>query len=698
MEQREVVPLVGPAAADAGLVGAKAANLARCGGLGVPILPGFVVTTAGVERRRHGGLPAGLRAAWQELGGDRTALVVRSSSMVEDASTSSMAGRFTSVLDVVGWAAFLCAVDDVVRSAEQVGGAAGPQPIAVLVQRQVDAALGGVMFGVEPVTGRRDQFALDVVPARPDSLVGGTAEVGRLVLSRRGRLVSAAGPGVSAVEPSLRRRLAQLARRAERRFAGPQDIEWAVGVDGQLWLLQSRPVTAVAAGVERHEVVLGPGPVAETFPDPLSPLEQDLLLDPLRTGIVEALRLTGAVSEHRLSRSPVLVAVDGRAAVDLRLLGIVRGHVRAWDRVRPVALVRHVAVAWRVGRTRAALPELGADVVDEVDRHLSLLPDLGALDTAELVEMVDRGTRELATVHRYEVLAGMLLRPRPGAPTAAQVALDELAAARLEGLDDEAVVEERPVVLALSAPRFGPAPPLPPTRPASDVEGLSVAELDLRDALRLRTRWLQELLVRAAGELARRLEDSGTLPSSTAAELSWSDLSAVAGGAEPPEPPPAPCRSSAPLPAEFVLARDGSVRSLHHRHDGTVAGGVPAAGGRVMGTVRHWSPPSAASNAPDGAAGLSAGPTVLVVRHLEPSLAPVLAEVDGLVAETGSALSHLAILAREAGVPVVAGVERALERFPEGIELLVDGTTGEVSVAGEGPTVGASLVLREVPS
>ena len=76
---------------------------------------------------------------------------------------------------------------------------------------------------------------------------------------------------------------------------------------------------------------------------------------------------------------------------------------------------------------------------------------------------------------------------------------------------------------------------------------------------------------------------------------------------------------------------------------------------------------------------------MLVVRHLEPALAPALEQVDGLVAETGSALSHLAILAREAGVPVVAGVDRALERFPEGTTVLVDGTTGEVSATTAGP-------------
>jgi pyruvate,water dikinase len=71
---------------------------------------------------------------------------------------------------------------------------------------------------------------------------------------------------------------------------------------------------------------------------------------------------------------------------------------------------------------------------------------------------------------------------------------------------------------------------------------------------------------------------------------------------------------------------------------------------------------------------------VLVVGNLEPALAGVLPGLAGLVAETGSVLSHLAITARELGVPTVVGVADALGRFPPGTEVVVDGTTGAVEV------------------
>jgi rifampicin phosphotransferase len=53
------------------------------------------------------------------------------------------------------------------------------------------------------------------------------------------------------------------------------------------------------------------------------------------------------------------------------------------------------------------------------------------------------------------------------------------------------------------------------------------------------------------------------------------------------------------------------------------------------------------------------------------------------VAETGSVLSHLAILAREARVPTVVGYAGATQQLAEGTEVLVDGDTGRVTLASE---------------
>jgi pyruvate,water dikinase len=121
--------------------------------------------------------------------------------------------------------------------------------------------------------------------------------------------------------------------------------------------------------------------------------------------------------------------------------------------------------------------------------------------------------------------------------------------------------------------------------------------------------------------------------------------------------------TAVPLPGVFRLTAAGAPVAVRGDEAGRGAGG-----GRATGVVVHadGAPPPAGS--------------VLVVRTLDPSLAPLLSRLGGLIAETGSVLSHLAILARESGVPTVVGVDDALRRFPPGSTVFVDGTTGEVGV------------------
>ena len=690
-----VLSLDDPRCVDQDLAGAKAANLARSAGIEAgPIRAGFVLTTDGAARRgQDPSVDDALRAAWERAGGDRETFVVRSSSTIEDAGTSSMAGQFTSVLDVRGWEALDEAVDRVIRSADRVRDEHGVRrPIAVLVQAQLDATLGGVMFSADPVTGERSDVAVDVVPSRPDELVGGTVTASHLVLTGSGRVVSRSGPPSPAMSRSLRRRLVRLARETEQRFGSPQDIEWAVDAQDRLWLLQCRPITTTAATGEGP--LLGPGPVAETFPAPLSPLEQDLFLPPLRDGIAGALSVTGAVGKGAIERSPVVVAVGGRVAVDLQLLGVTKGRASLWRRISPVALVRHVAVSWRVGRIRVALPELASGLIEAVDEHLSSVPRVDEMGVDELIGLIDRARRELATVHRYEVLAGMLLHGQPGPPAAA-IALGALRRGRRDELDDDALVAEHPVVLALRAPAVQDPAPLPPVvdEPATappdgadlshTVAALAEAavpdleDLGHREALRLRARWLQELLARIAMELGSRLVPGAEGdPPHLVRHLSLAELVAVSQGGSVPEDlaqraalPPGP-----PLPPQFRrTAEDTAVAVRHHagRRSTHRSAGMGAGGGRAVGPALH--------RPPSGGGGRNG---VLVVRYLEPELAPLLPAIEGLVAETGSPLSHLAILAREHGVATVVGVPDALERFPAGTRLEVDGATGDVVAVG----------------
>ncbi len=664
-QQPIVVDLDHELARQPAVSGAKAAALARAKAAGLSVLPGFAVTTAGTRDlvagsagRRHA---ADLHEAWKALSDTgRRALVVRSSSTIEDGGSQSMAGLFTSVLDVQGWEAFLAAVDEVVRSG-------GEAPIAVLVQPFIRPTWGGVLFGADPVTGRTDRLVVAAVPGGPDRLVSGQVDGVQLTLTVRGRL-DEAGDDVPAELRArrTRRKLVDLARRTAQTFGGPQDIEWAIDASGTVVLLQSRPITAVGDEARATGPVFGPGPVAETFGLPLGPLEVDLWVDPMRAGVREALRITGARSPRQLRRSPAVVVVGGRVAADLDLLGLLPRRRSLWSRINPVPPARRLKAAWRVGRLRVALPALADDLLERVDADLGSLPPLATLTDAELVRLLGRSRQTLRALHGHEVLVGMLLDDDATQSTAASAALRVLAQTADRPADDDEFVAAHPVLLSLVPPHIGGAVSLPPP-PASPPVAPPAAggEAAVREALRLRVRWVQELTARAALVLGDRLVGRGVLASPDAiTRLRLDELTALgeSGGSmslvlrDGVDPGP-------PLPAAFRLTDDGIVVPV------APAGGDAgrgAGGGRGTGPVHI------------GTEVAPAPGDVLVVRTLDPGLAAILPGLGGLVAETGSVLSHLAILAREYGVPTVVGLPAATERFAAGTWVLVDGVTGDV--------------------
>ncbi|MBT2273809.1 PEP/pyruvate-binding domain-containing protein [Rhodococcus qingshengii] len=69
---------------------------------------------------------------------------------------------------------------------------------------------------------------------------------------------------------------------------------------------------------------------------------------------------------------------------------------------------------------------------------------------------------------------------------------------------------------------------------------------------------------------------------------------------------------------------------------------------------------------------------VLVVKTIDPAWTSVFPLLAGLVTETGGALSHGAILAREYRIPAVSGVTRATETISTGSHVCLDGAVGYV--------------------
>jgi rifampicin phosphotransferase len=102
-----------------------------------------------------------------------------------------------------------------------------------------------------------------------------------------------------------------------------------------------------------------------------------------------------------------------------------------------------------------------------------------------------------------------------------------------------------------------------------------------------------------------------------------------------------------------------------------VLSGFPVSPGMYEGTVRVVHHPAGAR--------LERG-EVLVCRGTDPCWTPLFLRAGALVMETGGAVSHGSVVAREYGLPAVAGVAEATERLQDGMRVRVDGETGQVTV------------------
>jgi pyruvate,water dikinase len=182
-------------------------------------------------------------------------------------------------------------------------------------------------------------------------------------------------------------------------------------------------------------------------------------------------------------------------------------------------------------------------------------------------------------------------------------------------------------------------------------------------------RWVQELTGRAGWELGERLARAGDLMEpGLIRHMTLEHLEAVATKRAVLIPGLVDMHKhyfGAPLPAQFQVSDLG--RAIRVQLDSQGRGGTGAGGGVATGVVTHDT-----ADPPSG--------SVLVTTTLTPGLGPLLPRLKGIVAETGSVLSHLAILAREAGVATVVGYADATQELRDGATVTVDGETGRVTV------------------
>ena len=259
-------------------IGGKAASLAALAASGVSIPAWFAIRSPDSALGTQAiGFDSELRDALHALAPNGSRLAVRSSAAEEDSVEHSFAGQYDSYLYVPpdGVAARVqdvwnAAASDRVQAYRRERGLTGPAPRpAVIVQRMVDADASGVAFTADPVSGRRGICVVAATYGVGTALVSGDVNADTFHVSRTGEIVErlivpknvahrqgpdgtveVPVPDAQASRPAISDEqvlaVAGLARTAERHFGRPQDIEWAIE-NGQVYLLQSRPITSLPA-------------------------------------------------------------------------------------------------------------------------------------------------------------------------------------------------------------------------------------------------------------------------------------------------------------------------------------------------------------------------------------------------------------------------------------------------------------------
>lgn len=702
--------------ADVPSVGGKAAGIGELVALGARVPEGFV---AAVDA---GG--AAIDEAVRAVGPGPFA--VRSSAVAEDGSQRSFAGMYETVLDVPA--------DGVADAVARVRGSAGTaraaayagegQPMAVIVQRMVDAVAAGVALTADPVSGDRDASVVTAVRGVGERLVSGDT-TGDEWLVRNGSARLRRGLE-GAIDERQARMVATEARRIADAHGLPQDVEWAIDEGGELWILQARPMTALpepvswdppARGAYTRSLRLG-----EWIGEPVTPLFESWLLpmmeERLHAWIRAEVGQRAPLPHHVVVNGWYFYSLNWIAPGNmLRSLPSILWHVvRNPKRVSGVlpATVRHsvpiLEREWRAEvqpRYRAAAADAEARVeelpVDALPVFVDELATRAGDYFGHLVGLAGAAYKleiTLASFHRRHLapvlgdghlplLAGL------SAPTAparhAVTSLDwfhvpavptALPAAAADGHARAVAAREAAEAAARTALAASPRRLAAFERLLADAQHIvpireeQVAELTLP--------W--PVMRRAVLRIGEALADRGVIGGADDVFFLTRD-EAIAGlaGPKPAQPidtgarrrrrdeqsklvPPVIIgRLAAPLRRfwEGYPARFGAQPS-----EQAIVSGIPASAGRVTASVRIVRGPADFDTLLPG--------EVLVAPVTAPAWTPLFARAAAVVTDVGSPAAHASIVAREYGIPAVVGCVDATTRLRDGMRVTVDGGTGNV--------------------
>jgi len=214
--------------------------------------------------------------SYHEVGNGEAFVAVRSSATAEDLPDASFAGQQETFLNVTEealldrvrecWASLF--TQRAIYYRQEQGFDHSAVNIAVVVQQMVDAEKSGVMFTSHPSTGDATMI-IEAAWGLGEAVVSGAVSPDNYVIDRDDRSMDvtiaekkvmhekdeATGQTIEREVPEDKRTqrvvsdneidaLMDLGERVEDHYGEPQDVEWAI-VDGDVYMLQSRPITTI---------------------------------------------------------------------------------------------------------------------------------------------------------------------------------------------------------------------------------------------------------------------------------------------------------------------------------------------------------------------------------------------------------------------------------------------------------------------
>jgi pyruvate,water dikinase len=654
---------------------------------------------------------------------------VRSSGVAEDGAEHSFAGMYETVLDVAP-EDLAAAVERCLASAASARVAdydpADGVGMAVLIQRMIRPAAAGVALTADPVTGNRETCVVTAVRGLGERLVSGAASGDEWVVTEG--VATARRQPERAVDREQVAMIAAEARRIAAARGVPQDIEWGVDADGTLWILQARPMTALPPDVAWDP----PAPGAYTrnlrfgewISEPVTPLFESWLL----TTMEERTHAFYLQEIGQRVPRPYHVIVNGWYFYTLnwatpaafarnlpnmlwhlvrsprKLAGInpstVRHAVPTMERtwrtdVQPRYRAVVAAAAERVERAPVSeLPSLIDELADHAGDYFGWITALAGAGYKLEVTLAQFYRRHLAPViggSHLPLLTGFESPTDPARhavtsldwwhPPGSQATSSPRPAADHAALVEARHVAEEAAFGALaSAPRrlrtfrrlLGDAQHLVPLREEQ------VAELTIP--------W--PVMRRAVERIGEELSARGAIPEADDAFFLTRDevLAALSGDAPAPVDVAARRATLAEqaclVPPLFVGRVHPMLQKLMDGMSGVlgaapsaaaIVSGTPASPGRATGSVRVVRGPRDFDELQPG--------EILVAPLTAPAWTPLFHRAAAVVTDVGSAASHASIIAREYGIPAVVGCGDATARLTTGMQVIVDGGTGNVERA-----------------